>query len=80
MIRLARLKAQAGTDAPQTLRLVHQYAGESPATALQAAGYTSKEVAGREGVFLWRGRPWEPEGVEGKAPSPWVEGVKADVT
>src|SRR5262245_51320021 len=45
------------TVAPQPLRLVHQYAGETPATALQAAGYTSEEVAGRRVVCLRRVRP-----------------------
>jgi hypothetical protein len=57
MTRLARLEAQGDADAPQPLRLVHQYAGETPATALQEAGYTSEEVAGRRVVFLRRVRP-----------------------
>jgi hypothetical protein len=55
MTRLARLEAQGDTDAPP-LRLVHQYAGETPATALQAVGYASEEVAGRLVGFLLRVR------------------------
>ena len=47
---------------------------------LQVAGYTSEEVSGREVGFLWRDRPREPKGVEGRAPSPPVGGVRVDVT
>ena len=54
--------------------------GETPATALRAAGYTSEEVAGRRVVLLRRGRPREPEGALPSAPSPRVGAARADVT
>ena len=60
-------------DVPQSVGIV-------PPDTCVSFCYTSEEVAGRRLVFLRRGRPREPKGPEGRAPSPRVEGARADVT
>jgi len=61
--RLARLEAENSRAAAQHgLVIVSQYAGETPDTALQAAGSTSAEVSGSAVVFLRRFWPRDEEG------------------
>jgi len=61
--RLARLEAENSRAGQQHgLVIVPQYEGETPDTALQAAGSTSAEVSGSAAVFLQRFWPRDEEG------------------